>query len=112
MATAKCGEEFLGCASIALDFRPDNSKISCELMKTARIASATAWLRFDGSMRLRFSSTIRTRSPTQVRLTLYSGNKARELVSNYACREAWRGRDRQHFAWSVLFVIMKDPQVS
>src|SRR5258706_15943692 len=51
-------------------------------MKTVRIASDTAWLRFDGSMRLRFSSTIRTRSPMQVRLTLGSGNRGPGLVSS------------------------------
>src|ERR1700730_2313706 len=38
--------------------------VRVNLMKTVRIASDTAWLRFDGSIRLRFSSTIRTKSPT------------------------------------------------
>jgi hypothetical protein len=48
-----------------------------------RIASDTAWLRFGGSIRLRFSSTIRTKSPTQVRLTLGLGSRGPGLVSNY-----------------------------
>src|SRR3984893_19580020 len=51
--------------------------------ETARIASATVWLRFDGSIRLRFSSTIRTMSPTQVRLTLGLGNRGPWFVSYY-----------------------------
>jgi hypothetical protein len=38
-------------------------------------ASDMVWLRFDGSIRLRFSSTIRTKNPTQVRLTSSLGNR-------------------------------------
>jgi hypothetical protein len=57
----------------------DNFKISCELLKTMSIASVTVWLRFDGSRRALFSSTIRMKSPTQVRLTLGLGNRSPRL---------------------------------
>ena len=82
-------EEFRVCASIALDFCPESWRTSYELVKTVRIASDTVWLRFDGSIRLRFSSAIRTKSPTQLRLTLGLGNRGPRLVSNYF----WYGLD-------------------
>jgi hypothetical protein len=107
-ATAKRGEEFRGCASIALDFRPDNFKISCALKKTVWIASVTVWLPFDGSRRARFSSTIRMKSPTQVRLTLGLGHP-QAMLSRSAPRTG-NAENVSHFDLAPLLGKFENPK--
>src|ERR1700674_5347875 len=59
--------------------------LSC--INTQSQHASSCWLRLDGSIRLPFASTIRTKSPTQVRLTLGLGNRGPGLVSNYFCTD-------------------------
>jgi hypothetical protein len=76
-ATVRQLEEFRACGSIAPDFHPDCSRISFALRTTMRIASVTDWRRFDGSTRVRFSSTIRTKSPIRARVTFGGESESR-----------------------------------